>query len=947
MNFLLYSFIAESSATELAAPQWQTVVDIEFGSSGADLKTYTDREEFNKLAKDATYIRYKTNKIGTAVYKRRTSWGSLDQYELFVNMWSVKGENEFHKDFDIFSSYEDALADATPWEYCNGDDKGVGFPRDCGEKKHTIFRWFAFPKNAVSEDVDFIKRFDTNYLWKSRKCYENASFEILPAVVEAKASCPSGWEQVGELGADIGGCGITSCQARYESEVSTPAGCAERCAKTEACKAFSWAPVDGDKNHKGETVCSMYTGDKPQKLWKGVNGEYQQVFCKPSEPEVAVTTAAPETTSAPQPEAEVPSCPSGWEQLGEVGTDIAGCGLQRCNERYDLANAEECAKRCEAHKDCKSFNWAPLDGDKNHKGERVCTMYSHDKPNRMWEGINGVNQQVFCIPKEAEVAVTTAAPETTSAPESEAAGKWVKGSDGKTCDQVCSAEGLTCNSEGMDTLTTNELVAAAFKSVGHTCKSFHVARGYPGAPFSKNTARDDCAPLLKGSKSVCNGNKYGHHSALCWCEGEAAEVKEPEVGEVNDSNVFDFDPEDSSYDLEGVDIRGKYIKGDAKRACDNVCGDYGLICNTETKSEDSVVAKACTTVGQEQCWCEGELAFKREVVEVDVLTPEALDMGPSARFVGCFKDTRDRDLSKRMANFSFGEKDDRESCFAACHDAGYKYAGLQWHGQCFCDNDYGKYGAGDHCNCERGSKEFAYWGNCVYDMDAEASAPVTTAAPETTAKDVEVASEKAAAGKWVKGPNGKTCDQVCSAEGLTCKSEGMDKLTTNEAVAAAFLSVGHTCKSFHVARGYPGAPFSKNTARDDCAPLLKGSKSVCNGNKYGHHSALCWCEGQVAEEVEEKEPEPAFLGCFKDTKKRDLPARKSNFKAGNREQCFQQCSEAGFQYAGLQWTGECHCGNEYGQYGSADQCNCERGSKKFGYWQQCIYDLAATKALLV
>merc|ERR1712147_607366 len=136
----------------------------------------------------------------------------------------------------------------------------------------------------------------------------------------------------------------------------------------------------------------------------------------PTTTSAPVTTAAPETTAK---DAEVASekedlaCPSGWEQLGEVGTDIAGCGLQRCNERYDLANAEECAKRCEAHKDCKSFNWAPLDGDKNHKGERVCTMYSHATPNRMWEGINGVNQQVFCVPKaqEPEVAIEVEEPE--------------------------------------------------------------------------------------------------------------------------------------------------------------------------------------------------------------------------------------------------------------------------------------------------------------------------------------------------------------------------------------------------------------------------------------------------------------------------------------------------------------------------------------------------------
>jgi hypothetical protein len=644
----------------------------------------------------------------------------------------------------------------------------------------------------------------------------------------------------------------------------------------------------------------------------------------------------------------------------------------------------------------------------------------------MWAGVNGANQQVFCIPK--------AEPEVEAEVEAESAsGKWIKGDNGLTCDQVCSAEGLTCNSEGMDILTTNEAVAAAFLSVGHKCKSFHVARGYPGAPFSKNTARDDCAPLLKGSKSVCNGNKYGHHSALCWCEGdvEVQEVKEPEVGDVIDLNVFDFHPEDSSYDLEGVDIRGKYVKGD-ERACDDVCGDLGLVCNTEVKSEDSVVAKACTTPA-DQCWCEGELAFKHEIVEVHVLTPEALDMlipgqEGSAAFVGCFKDTRDRDLSKRMANFSFGEKDDRESCFAACRGAGYKYAGLQWHGQCFCDNDYGKYGAGDHCNCERGSKDFAYWGNCVYDMNADqdapttTSAPVTTAAPETTAKDAEVASEKEPAVEVQAGGWKKVIDLEVSSSGSNVKVY-TEREAFNELASKATYIRYQTSKvesavykrrtawgsidqyelfvnkwdvkgentfheDFDIFSSYEDAVADKNPWKycnggdrgvgfpRDCGASRKTSwtwfafpkgavytmdaipkpidfisrfdNRYVSGRNYKSASFEIYVDGVEAEESKEPESsEPAFVGCFKDSRKRDLPARKKNFKAGNREQCFQQCSEAGYQYAGLQWTGQCYCGNSYGQYGEGDKCDCERGSKKFGNWQQCIYDLAAEKALLV
>jgi hypothetical protein len=173
---------SESSESESAAPQgqcrWETVIDIKLEHKHANLNKYTDRETFNRLASKAEYIRYRTNKIGTAVYKRKSDWKDVDQYDLFINKWSVRGQNLFHKDFDIYSTFEDAQADRSAWKYCNGDDNGVGFPRDCGVKKHTNWRWFAFPKDAVdSDEVDFRERFNLKYFHK-RRVYNQASFEI-------------------------------------------------------------------------------------------------------------------------------------------------------------------------------------------------------------------------------------------------------------------------------------------------------------------------------------------------------------------------------------------------------------------------------------------------------------------------------------------------------------------------------------------------------------------------------------------------------------------------------------------------------------------------------------------------------------------------------------------------------------------------------------------------
>jgi hypothetical protein len=88
--------------------------------------------------------------------------------------------------------------------------------------------------------------------------------------------CPDGWVQVGEYGADIGGCGLQTCGERYNTE--SPADCAEDCAARSDCRGFNWAPMYGDRNHEDTTVCTMYNSDTPTSMWSGSAG-HVQIFC--------------------------------------------------------------------------------------------------------------------------------------------------------------------------------------------------------------------------------------------------------------------------------------------------------------------------------------------------------------------------------------------------------------------------------------------------------------------------------------------------------------------------------------------------------------------------------------------------------------------------------------------------------------------------------------------
>merc|ERR1712032_505830 len=78
--------------------------------------------------------------------------------------------------------------------------------------------------------------------------------------------CPSGFAQVGAVGADISGCGLESCHARKKFD--TIAACAKTCADNAACKAFSW--LDG-KAEQDARVYTLYPGATANaKFWTSI-----------------------------------------------------------------------------------------------------------------------------------------------------------------------------------------------------------------------------------------------------------------------------------------------------------------------------------------------------------------------------------------------------------------------------------------------------------------------------------------------------------------------------------------------------------------------------------------------------------------------------------------------------------------------------------------------------
>ena len=66
-------------------------------------------------------------------YKRLTKIAGRDMYDLLFHSWTSEN-NVMGKDFNLYSTFEDAHLSQNAWKTCNYDDKhsSIGFPYDCG-----------------------------------------------------------------------------------------------------------------------------------------------------------------------------------------------------------------------------------------------------------------------------------------------------------------------------------------------------------------------------------------------------------------------------------------------------------------------------------------------------------------------------------------------------------------------------------------------------------------------------------------------------------------------------------------------------------------------------------------------------------------------------------------------------------------------------------------------
>jgi len=88
-----------------------------------------------------------------------------------------------------------------------------------------------------------------------------------------------------------------------------------------------------------------------------------------------------------------------------------------------------------------------------------------------------------------------------------------------------------------------------------------------------------------------------------------------------------------------------------------------------------------------------------------------------------------------------------------------------------------------------------------------------------------------------------------------------------------------------------------------------------------------------------------FMGCFKDNESRDISGYTYYSEQLTLQSCANKCREKGYKYAAAQYGINCFCGDSYGKYGKATNCDmkCAGNSSEIcgGSWANSVYDVSA------
>ncbi len=105
----------------------------------------------------------------TPISNKMKYWGKLNLAKLFIQDW-WEVDNRHNIDFELYSSYQDAINRRNRWNKCNFNDPNIGFPRDCGKSRHVGGQWGSLTRGghqkiqySIEVPADFNSNLITQY----------------------------------------------------------------------------------------------------------------------------------------------------------------------------------------------------------------------------------------------------------------------------------------------------------------------------------------------------------------------------------------------------------------------------------------------------------------------------------------------------------------------------------------------------------------------------------------------------------------------------------------------------------------------------------------------------------------------------------------------------------------------------------------------------------------
>ena len=267
---------------------------------------------------------------------------------------------------------------------------------------------------------------------------------------------------------------------------------------------------------------------------------------------------------------------------------------------------------------------------------------------------------------------------------------------------------------------------------------------------------------------------------------------------------------------------------------------------------------------------------------------------------GCYTDgVGARTLTGATYN---GDKVTNEACVSFCDGKSFAYAGTEYSGECYCGNSLASTGT------------VAAAGDC--NMPCAGDSSQTCGGPGRLSLFHSAAKAAAAKGPFTNSGPGDWRSAGCYTDGVGGRTLTYNPGTPGGTAALTVALCTSTCEQagYNISGvEYAGQCFCGSSYSNGGGPApdgLAGCNMVCNGNASEYCGGPNRLNVYTLPSVPAPPPGWTALGCYTDSVgARALTTTQYLAAPMTIEVCTTACKADNFAYAGLEYGGECYCGN--------------------------------------